>query len=668
MSNNNSIYYNFKKLSWLLAIPLMFGVLITSCGDDSPVSPQEQLENAKGTVQGVVVDKATGDPLSGIGVTLVYEDSTDEGSQTFLGSTSSDGSFTFRDVPVTENATTNGGDKSNPYMLRLDASSLDNYRDSYLAEIDVVFESTGGDNGAVATDMVSNIRIPLSEQAVTVTGKAHTNSDKVISGATVELYQQFNPVINGDNSTQTEMLVATGETGNDGSFTFEGVEEDAQIKFRFIDESDPANVIDHETGYHTTPSGEESPSMDLGVVSAFEEDRTGAFYITNITPEPGSDVGTDTSFTYTFNRPVAENSWTDASQGFGNGTFKDAIYFEDYGPKKSPGDIEFDVSWNDDRTELTITPENLVDANEYRLRSRAAFDNNSDGSNVGGPLSSGPIANEDGNFVDEYGNDLSYNASDYDKFEAEELEFTTGDNQNKPHTPSLSFTQVANDTVDWSSGSAEVTWDIDNSPAEVKEYEVFISKNGGPYEHYETLDKDALSILNREVTQTYDAVGINVSDDPQFNNIKVTDVNDGALSVDIKIRAVSTNLVQGDFSDPVTFEDVKQPVINSASINNTTESTGEVEVNFSELMTKEESTNPDNYIFVDDNGDEITSITIESFEVTEYNSGTEVKITVADENNLDNSGGPEYIQVNDVSDLAGNTINTANNGNQEQYN
>ncbi|WP_445665756.1 hypothetical protein [Fodinibius sp. AD559] len=645
MANNTSIYNNFKKLSWLLAIPLILGVLITSCGDDSPVSPQEQLENAKGTVQGVVVDKATGDPLSGVGVTLVYEDSTDEGSQTFSGSTSSDGSFTFRDVPVTKDAKTNEG---NPYTLRLDASSLDNYRDSYLAKINVVFESTEGDNGAVATDMVSNIRIPLSEQAVTVTGKAHTFNDKVISGATVELYQVFNPVINGDNSTETDMLVATGETGDDGSFTFEGVEEDASVYFKFIDKSDPANVIDAESGQYTTPAGSEgNATLDLGVIKASEQNQSGAFYLTSVMPAPGSDIRTDTVFKFAFNRPVADNEYTRTDLGFGNGTIKDDIQFNDQGSKKAPGDVEFSVSFSSNRDTLIVNPDDgmLVDATEYELEMDDALD--------------------DEKFVDRFGNELTWGASDYEENKVDFFSFSTNNNNAKPHTPQLSVDGAS--SVDYNEGFVELSWEVDESPADVKEYEFWEKKGDeSAYELLAVVDRDQITFNKMDETAV-----VSTYDDPL---VIIRGLNgntpDEAVERKLKVRAISENLREGDFSNVLTFSDEIQPDVTSA---NYTSGNDRLTVTFEEPLEKGPAEDPSNYTIEDTNGNQV-NVTIENISYEAYygsSNATEdynVVITVANGNNLNT--GQTVIVDPAVTDLAGNSMDTndSNNDNDGKEN
>lgn len=680
------------SLRWLLIIPVIMGLVITSCGD-TPVDSEtdfvdsSQVNNdinmvpdqfdAVGTIQGTVIDKATGEALSDVAVSLNFMPEDAEEPSILTDTTGSEGTYSFTGVPVnSEYNNSNAINRDNsPYTLKISAENLDNYRDLYRINTALTFDGTGGDGAA--TNLVSDVTVPLSEQAVTLKGKAHTSADAVLSDAKVELYQEFNPIINGDSDTETDMLVDSATTDSDGNFSFEGVEEKADVWLRFKDDSDPSEVVnmDHPINDETPAADGTEAEMDLGVIDVSSSDQSGAFYITDISPEPGSDVGTDASFTFTFNRPVAENAWTDASQGFGDGTFKDAIFFNDGGPKKSPGDIEFDVSWNDDRTELTIAPDNLVDANEYMLFVEAALDNNTSGSDINNsPIENGPVANEEGNFVDEYGNDLSYGASDYDWYEAEQLEFSTGDNQDAPHTPEVAVDSTSLNT-DWDGGSHNLAWNVDNDPAEVKEYEIFISEDDGAYEHLATVPADDAEFGELDYH-------LNGTSDPNFEyanagnsqRLIVDDTypRDEAHSYDVKIRAISANLQQGDFSDPIAFEDVVKPdvygVDRGAAGNNNDD---KLYVKFTEPLKKGLAEDASNYTINDGNGDAVDA-TINSIEYAYEDidgpDGTgqyELVITVDDTQDLDD--GVELEVSTDVTDLTGNEMRTENDDNIENY-
>ena len=655
MCSRETLLSRYQYVLNLLLIPIIFAFIVTGCGDDV-TSPNKKLEDPRGTIQGEVFDKASGNSLSGVQVTVV--DSTGAEDAEWTASTNENGVFTIDNIPVTADAKSKSeGYYSNPYTLHLDASSLENYRESYKAEMDVVFETSGGD-GAVSTDIVSKVKLPLSKQAVKVTGKAQTTNGKNISGATVELYQYYNPVINGSSDTETKMLLATAETSEDGSFAFDQVEEDADIYLKFTDESDPANVVSGRYPNYsseTTPSGsEENATLDLGVVEVSLSNESGAFYVTDVMPSPEANIGENQEFMYIFNRPVAENPYTDASASFGVGTMKDDIAFEYDGEKsfKSPGDVEFSVSWGDTRDTLIIEPEvsTMQDGSEYELQVDA-FD--------------------DDRFVDEHDNMIGWNVSEYQESNVEDLTFFTNFNTTAPHTPKIAVDSAGLNT-DWNSGSHTIEWSMNNNSAAVKEYEVYISRDGGAYQHLATkpaeqanfgdLDYDLMAESNPNSTDDN-------SDQPDWFDsssfsAEILTANqddnpiDKAHSHKVKVRAVSENLVEGAFSDPITFEDVTKPGIMAG----TETDNADIYVSVDEPLDKGTAEDTDNYTITDNtNGD--LSVSSVSYDRNDQdnpngNNGFDIIITVSDANNL-TSGNIEI--SSDVTDLTGNNFDTNDN-------
>lgn len=277
--------------------PVLIGVIafaamsLTSC-KNTPIGIEDY--EAKGTIQGQVIDKGTGQPISNVGVTLIYRDENFEDEEgnvneeergKYQKNTDAEGRFFFKDLPVNRDAKNSSGDvadsKNNPYSIRINASSAEGYRNIYLMDVNLAFESTGGD-GALA-NLVSNVTIPLSRLNVNVKGKIIDSRDnEPISDLTVEAYQIFNPVINGNSSTMSNLYLATTKTGSNGGFSFSSFEEDASIFFRLVDEVDSTKVVYANIGTFQTPSsdGTTSPTLDIGNQQVVLQDQSSKSDIT----------------------------------------------------------------------------------------------------------------------------------------------------------------------------------------------------------------------------------------------------------------------------------------------------------------------------------------------------------------------------------------------------
>lgn len=652
---------NFKHLSWLLLMPFILGLFLTSCYD-SPIDATAETSlgdttvvnnnikavpdkfDAVGTIQGTVIDKATAEALSKVVIALNFEPKEAEEPSVLRDTAGAEGTFSFTGVPVNTDASGNKGSNS-PYTLKINTAGLDNYRDIYRVNVQLNFEGTGGDGAA--THLVSDVTIPLSEQAVKLKGTAHTPNGAVIAGVQVELYQEFNPIINGSSNTQTNMLVDSAITDSKGNFQFTRVEEKANVWLRFIDDSDPTKVINYEySDIDETPAADGTvPVMDLGVIKVTSSNETGAFYITKVTPTPGSDINSaDTSFVYHFNRSVDRNPYTRADLGFGNGTFKDDISFSDQGPKKAPGDVEFSVSWADNRKTLVVTPAGLEDAHKYELNMAAL--NNSD-------------------FVDEFGNTLDFAASPYDSTKVVSLDFSTNLNNSKPHTPRVTATNASD--IDYNDGDATLSWNVDESSVEVKEYEIWEKTGEGAYELLTTVDRDAAAF--GEISDfTYASVS-SYSDPLVLLGGTGGNIPDESITKSIKVRAISKNLREGDFSNEITFADSIKPDITGANYPGGDTLT----ISFGEPMIKSQVEDTTHYSFEDSQGNDITdSINFKNVEYkADYGSTTNTEaykaiIVVQDSSSL--SSGQTVIVDSSVSDLAANGMDTNDSTNDNDGN
>lgn len=108
------------------------------------------------------------------------------------------------------------------------------------------------------------------------------------------------------------------------------------------------------------------------------------------------------------------------------------------------------------------------------------------------------------NFVDQYDNPLVFNQNTtYDQAESGDvltMFFSTNANNSKPHTPQLSARGTSN--VDYNSGFITLNWNVDESPADVKEYELWEKKDTeSSYERMLVVDRDDAAF--NEITGSY---------------------------------------------------------------------------------------------------------------------------------------------------------------------
>lgn len=654
----------------LLVALLCLGVIATSC-NDTPVEADTEFvdssqtitnfntENfdAKGTIQGTVIDKGSGDALEDVEISLLFEpEDTDEPEQATV-TTNGDGEFAFTEVPANSDGKSADGQNS-PYTLKINASELNNYREEYMMNAQLSFESTGGDGAA--ENLVSDVTVPLSKQAVEVEGKLLSELDeKALADVDVEIYQQFNPIINGDEDTETDLLLDATTTDSDGSFSFSNVEEDAQIYLKFTDDSDPTETVEGrypDEGTEETPSsdGNANPSLDIGTQSVELSNNSGAFYIDAITPEDGADMHPDSlEFVFEFNRAVDDNEYTRTDLGFGNGTFKDDIEFTDDGSKgKAPGDLEFDVKWSDGRETLTISPEGMTDATEYNLDVSDALDHDK--------------------FTDEHGNNLTFGSevSYSDPNDALARNFSTNANNAKPHTPVIEV-DTTNSTADFfnggigAAGGLSFEIEVDESDVEVKEYEVWMQHPGeDTYEHTGSMDREDIDFnkWTGDIYPVYDEgiYGSDIITKPLaiLRGTGNRKTPDGAATGKVKVRAISSNLQEGDFSNEVILKDVRKPELIDSDCY-----FGGISVDFNEPFDREAATDPDNYTFRDSNGDDM-NVVIEEVNLGFYyldendiinDSRYSIDLEV-DNNNITCNNGESIEVSTDVTDLAGNPM------------
>ncbi len=623
--------------------------------------PAPTYDDLTGTVSGQVIDKVSSEPIEGATVTIAAGSLATEG-RSLSATTNSSGEFTIQDVPVSQGS---GGDEnaSATYGVRLEPGN-DAYRDAYRGQVEVRF-GDGGSNAA--ENLISNVTFPLSPLEGTVTGNV-VLADYPLSEVELGLVQQLPVQFESDGSVSQyiEARTATTTTDGEGNFTFENVEVDARFDLE-ARLGGGGTVVSTEN----VPAGED-PTLELGEVDASGDVEP--FKIADVSPAPGSDVGaTDTSFTFTFNRPIAENEYT-------NGGLAEEINLAPMQAKSAKnlqpdGTLPVDVSFNDDRTELTVTPaESFEDGFHYDFNASSAFG--------------------DDQFTDAYGLPFTNTTAGKSTFE-----FSVGVDENAPAVPDVEMTGYTfgggDDYPDEHSFvNAGFEIQVDDSEAEVKGYEVYArtedmrsdrTGEAGQFKKVLAVNDELDGSEYREFDGIIDAgeAGLDgtfstaVQIDPNGFSGAGSDrtllaADDGSYGpVEWKVRAVSINNVRSDFTDVMAVGDSTQPEVTDAGVESTDDQGNHetIVVEFSEALDADVADDVARYTVVDDGGnerdilDEVESV--DNVEADEQNSFNRTQVVISVTDDVNTGASPDEIVVDDadtdnpVTDRAGNGVDPA---------
>ncbi|MFB6248890.1 MAG: hypothetical protein ABEL97_10005 [Salinibacter sp.] len=530
-----------------LPAALFFGVvavafLFTGC-DTMTNNQQEQPFDGTGTVSGQLVDKVTNEPLSGAVVTLKSaRGENDSSSRT--DTTGSDGAFYFEDVPV--NRASDSGTPSSQHVLDLDLSGVSgSYRSRYTAEVSLPYG--GSEEGGSANNLTAGVTIPVSPLNAEINGRINDVDGNPLSGANVVLVQRLPLRFDaaGSPSDFTDVQVDTATTGEDGSYTFSGAEASSSA-YLLVSANGQTIGRDPGSGYFTVPaSGSGAATVDRGASAVTPP----SFRATLVSPERGTDLDQDSvEFTFQFNAPVAEAPFTSTDAPFGNGTMRDVLNVKRVGPKRRvSGDLELELSFNDDRTELTVsTVDSLRDGSEYEFDASAFGDDR---------------------FESAYGQSVA-NAGDFSGGAA--IAFSVGIDESAPSAPTLEFatddgTQPTEGGTPYDYGddfSAQFRVPAPSSGPELKGYEVFVKSGDGDFKPIDTATFDAFEFDGSGRVE-FQASFRDPGDDP-LNNFVGS--NGGYNEKQLKVRAISINNVRGEFSNTLTIADQNRLDVRSASI------------------------------------------------------------------------------------------------------
>ncbi|MEX2477887.1 MAG: carboxypeptidase-like regulatory domain-containing protein [Gracilimonas sp.] len=600
----------------------------------------------KGSITGIIVDKSTGEPLSSVEVTLTYANPDTEDEEQYVRSTDDSGRFIFKDIPV--NGSGGGfsmdleeddldislGSSSNfPYSLMLDMSGLEGYRSKMLFDdIRLNFATAGGLAGGAgaADELVSSVVIPVGKLNSAITGKVITNTtNEPVANATVQAFLEDG--YEGFDSSD-DILIQTGDTGSDGSFTLNSLDEGADVYLRIVKEIDEDNRVNMKTPtYELLASANgESAVKDVGNISVTATNSTSSFYISDVSVENGSLVNPDeVMFEMYFNKPVKQTPYTSTEFEFGlqSGTMIDDMSLTATNTRAKIGaEYELSAEWNESFDRLTVNViEELPDGFEF------LFD----------------VAPAVSNFTDAQGNTLVFGV-DYpysSMNDAVTVSFATEGNTEVPSVPQL-FANY-NQEVDYTGTAIELISVVDESVVEVAYLEVYQKVGDDNFTRIQTVD-DWFA----------DQIIVNTTTGLLVQSRSGGVSYDEYIEVSYKVRAVSVNLRRSDFSDVITISDVMGPRVIAANYTTIGAPAGNayIDIELSEPMRFQSSGgalfNPDNYIFRDNNQQTkgINDVIVDSYDFDNYIIRLEVPDAAIDVN-ID-----EVVLSENIVDLAGNGV------------
>jgi hypothetical protein len=476
-------------------------------------NPPPEDFDAVGTLSGRVIDRVTNEPLEEVTVSVF---------DTLTTTTDESGSFVFNNIPVNTEA---DSDAPTTYNVHIDVPDDLPYRSAYSAQVPLIFSDTEA-GAAQANNLGANVTFPLSKTNGTVSGRIVTPAEFGLEDADVRLYQNLTLRF-GDTGAQTgedaaRVLVDSTTTGEEGSFTFSGVEEASSFDIESRFQASTFQTV----GFGEVPSSEEGnveenvgPLVLQNTGEGLEETQYPPLTAT-LDPAPGTDADTTTVvWTLSFNRDIIP---LDAET------------------------IEENVSVSSVQAKQLNTIE-VLESTEQSIQWQAEFN---DGVEFDVSIGNLPNAIQDAQF----GTGLvSLNDTPLNELELP-LAYSVGVDENVPADPTIeNFTVAEADYAD-EEVTAEFEIPVDNSGGEVDEYIVEASTatsraDRRTDEFFEVGTIDASSTVGGTVSSTV-TIGDEGTEYPFINSAA------GYEDIQIRVTANSINNVPSEGSATQALGDV----------------------------------------------------------------------------------------------------------------
>lgn len=390
---------------------IMFAIIsfvISGCSDDTSTSitaPNSGVFKPVGTIQGVVKDSVTQEPIANAVVSIGIA----------TGTTDSRGQYILKNVPATEDAL--NGSISSTYTITVDLTSVSNNidRDStnnypqykYIGNITVKYTSLNdstpcpdpevtGDNadvessaalqncGSNSTNHDTAVDGLVANQDITI-GKLNATIKGVVAGCDLTGFEDefFTPVGSGytvklitastssnSSSGAAGRIVTSTTTDEKGAFEFANIEAGQSFSITAVDsantESDTISVTSPSDGETLVLSVQESTALHICPDDAHGPEIIAITNAEGNNIEVGSDIEAGlTSVVLKFNEPVKQDAGTSTDASSVSNLF-DNIEVNFDGNKA--GNVAYTLDWdNDDDTEDNGTNDDNINFNQLTV-------------------------------------------------------------------------------------------------------------------------------------------------------------------------------------------------------------------------------------------------------------------------------------------------------------
>lgn len=362
---------------------------MTGCSDDKATSitnPEATTFEPKGTIQGVVRDSVTLQPIVGAKVSVGVQEAT----------TDANGQYVIRDVPATTDAL--NGTVVGTYQVTVDLKNVTSpvnmtttpapdikYPEVAWRTVSVSYTSlddTSCDVGEAActnsTNHDTSVDALVGSLLIAI-GKLDANIEGVVAGCDSATSPDFFESVGAGYKVELFTVTSNADTGSgasghligstttdaDGEFAFNNVE--ANLSVMVMTTSPDGNRTD--TVFNTTPSdGRTLKLTDIQASVALHACSTDIHgpRIIAVSPEAGSDQSAgNINVALTFSEPVRQTAFT-STEASGVANLYD--YAEVMFDGTKAGNVAYSMSWNSTFDILTVTIPNAGISSLYHVR------------------------------------------------------------------------------------------------------------------------------------------------------------------------------------------------------------------------------------------------------------------------------------------------------------
>jgi hypothetical protein len=516
---------SFQGLFFVLIVSIIFGCQHDGNNNNTPLSPTSPFITSfqpKGTISGLIFNAVTNVPVANALISVGFEGAVK------TTTSSANGVFSFADVPAGSYKVVNGTSVlSGTYTLSVSLVNYNiaqtdpnkKYRDYYYSTVTITFTSLALGDSVPVGGMVGSVVMGISHLNTTLKGQIVDQDNQPVQNALVTLF---------DATVFPNVALGQIATGTTGEYQFNNIDNGLTVDITA--KSSDGSLQGSLAGTFTLPANVMKDSLRTQVnaerIRITAVDNVAPFVI-SINPEHQSDIATSSKITVTFSEPIKQNAYTRTDLPLGSTTIIDDITLAFLGFKKANANISYTMLWQNNNTQLVITPQGLTGSSKYSFDMRTATNS--------------------GKLKDLANNVLANNTVITGDFEL--LLFSTNGNSPVPTVPTLTRRYISPlyQGLNFNGGTVGLQW---NSDPNARSYNIYRSVNSGPFE-----------ILQKDYFETQFATATGSLVNPAGVNNPLS-----AIKISYLVRSVSKDLVESASSNLVTVDDEVKPQLLSATV------------------------------------------------------------------------------------------------------